>query len=133
MIEYARVRSLVEGLDTGEATVTEGVVERLAGELRDAGEHGVLRLSFGDEQDDTPRQVWAVSLDDAVARRIEDGQERGTVGLYTAPATFARMADGSYSPVRAFLDGKIRVVGDIDLGKRLLRHLAGPEGRTGCA
>jgi hypothetical protein len=33
------------------------------------------------------------------------------------------MADGSYAPVQAFLDGKLRLGGNVDLGRRIIGHL----------
>jgi putative sterol carrier protein len=46
--------------------------------------------------------------------------------------TLWRMLDGSYSPVEAFREGQLRVRGDDDLAKRVLRHIAGPDGSVDC-
>jgi putative sterol carrier protein len=48
--------------------------------------------------------------------------------VVTSEATWRRLANGSYSPVQAFLDGALRVRGDVALGKRVLRHLGEPGG-----
>lgn len=44
----------------------------------------------------------------------------------STPEAFHRMAEGSYCPVQAYLDGELRVHGNVDLGKEILRNLFGP-------
>ena len=44
--------------------------------------------------------------------------------MITTAESFRRIAEGSYSPVQAYLDGKIHLHGDVDLAKRVILHLA---------
>jgi hypothetical protein len=46
------------------------------------------------------------------------------VAIITSEA-FYRVTDGSYSPVQAYLDGKLKLLGNVNVGKRLIAHLAG--------
>jgi hypothetical protein len=39
--------------------------------------------------------------------------------------TYRHLAAGSYSPVQAYLDGRMHLRGNVGLGKRMLVHLAG--------
>lgn len=47
--------------------------------------------------------------------------------IITKAETWKQIALGSLSPLRAFIQGKMRVRGNIELGKRFLRRLASPE------
>lgn len=47
--------------------------------------------------------------------------------IITKSETWWQIAQGSLSPLRAFIQGKMRVRGNIELGKRLLKQLASPE------
>jgi putative sterol carrier protein len=125
---YALVRSLTDGPEID----VDSTMERLASALGDAGETGSMGLSIGGDDESSERSVWTLSLDQTTAQRGGNGSLASDVTLLTAPETFHRMATGSYSPVQAFLDGRLRVRGDIDLAKRILRHLAGPDGRVDC-
>jgi putative sterol carrier protein len=124
--------ALVRGLTEGHGSDADLVMQRLATAIGGAGETGVMRLSLGGDEEGSERSVWMLSLADATAERSANGSVASDVTLLTAPETFQRMAEGSYSPVQAFLDGKLRVRGDIDLAKRILRALAGPEGLVEC-
>ena len=36
---------------------------------------------------------------------------------------FYQVADGSYSPLQAYLDKKLRLLGNVDVGRRIIEHL----------
>ena len=132
MSKYARMRPLTPGHQGQMSPLDlESTVRRMSEQLGAAGERGTLRLAMGDNDGNAPREVWDIALVEGTARSGEHAGG-GDVEVLTAPATFAQFADGSYSPVQAFLDGKLRIRGDVDVAKRLLRHLAGPEGRVDC-
>jgi putative sterol carrier protein len=59
-----------------------------------------------------------------------DGSPDATVRC--SAGTLWRLLDGSYSPVEAFRDGLMQLDGDERAAKRLLRHLAGPDGLVDC-
>lgn len=127
---YARVPSLVEGLDRSADADLQKVMERVAAGVGDAGERGALQVSLGADEDGAERRGWTISLEghEARAGRVE----RPDVEMLASVETFWRLVDGSYSPVEAWRDGRLRVRGDEQLGKRVLRHLAGPEGKVDC-
>jgi hypothetical protein len=76
------------------------------------------------------RRGWTISLAEPAVRtgRVD----RPEVEVLASVETFWRLVDGSYSPVEAWRDGRLRIRGDEQLGKRVLRHLAGPEGKVDC-
>jgi putative sterol carrier protein len=129
MGNYARVRSVAEGIDRSAADGLDTVMARVAVATGAAGERGVLQVSLS-HNGNGGRHRWAVSLEDHQARAV--GADRPDVEMLTSVETFWQLADGSYSPVEAFLNGRLRVRGDKQLGKRVLRHLAGPEGSVDC-
>jgi hypothetical protein len=114
------------------AEATGGDLDRVIGRLAEAigqmGETGTVRLRFSPAPQAGERRSYVLHL----AAADLDGASRNQVELLLAPATLMMIASGAYSPVRAFLDGKLRVRGDVDLAKRVLRHLAGPDGRVDC-
>lgn len=51
--------------------------------------------------------------------------------IITKAETWKQIAGGSLAPLRAFTQGKMRVRGNIDLGKRVFQRLASSEGLSG--
>jgi putative sterol carrier protein len=87
----------------------------------------MLQLSIG-EPDGQARRDLDIAMDDGI--QPGDGTPDVTVGC--SVNTLWRLLDGSYSPVEAFRDGLMFLSGDDKAAKRLLRHLAGPNGLVGC-
>ncbi len=113
---YVRLRSLIE---TPEDALG-GVFQQIAAELPD----GAGSVQFRVVGDGEPRFWSANAGSEARAAKTDDP----ALEIVAKGDTYRRMADGSYSPLEAFLDGKMRVRGDADLGKRLLRKLGQPGG-----
>ncbi len=113
---YARLRSLTE---TPEDALG-GVFKQVAAELPDSAGTVQFRV-VGDGE----ARYWSASAgSEARAAKADDP----ALEIVATGETYRRMADGSYSPLEAFLDGKMRVRGDVDLGKRLVRKLSQPGG-----
>jgi putative sterol carrier protein len=130
VISYARVRDLADGLDRASDVDLDRVVTRIADAVRDAGERGVLQIDLGGDEEIETRRGWTVALADRQSGRGR--VDLADVEVITSVETFWRLVEGSYSPVEAFRDGRMRVRGNEALAKRILRHLAGPDGRVGC-
>ncbi len=130
MTRFARVRDLQSGLDRSSPDSLDAAVERVTDAVRSAGERGVLLVNLGGPgQGDARRQrPIPLSGDDPGT----DTGGRPDVEIRCSDGTFWRMIDGSYSPVEAYREGKLRVRGDEPLAKRVLRHLAGPDGSVDC-
>jgi hypothetical protein len=47
-----------------------------------------------------------------------------TLVVITTSEAFHSMADGSYSPVEAYHDGKMELLGDADLARQIIAHLS---------
>jgi hypothetical protein len=118
---FMRLRRLTEGgVDPAQGMAA------LAQRLQDLGEQGVLqvRLVGADAGDES--RFWSIIAGEDSARAERVG--RPDLEIVTTAETWRRLTDGSYSPLDAFLDGKLRVRGDVDFGKRVLRHLGEPGG-----
>jgi putative sterol carrier protein len=53
-----------------------------------------------------------------------------TVEVITTPEIWKEIASGRLAPHDAFLEGRMRVRGDVRVAQRMVKHLAGAEGLT---
>jgi putative sterol carrier protein len=72
------------------------------------------------------KSVWLLDLGPTSCRLSTEKDERPDFEIITTADTWWNLAEGSLSPFRAFTQGKLRVLGDIDLGRRVLQGLAEP-------
>ena len=97
--------------------------QRMAELLQESGADESARLQFrilsGEKQ-----SFWTVARARARWQVGEKEIKRPDLELITDAETWRAIADGKLSPFRAFLQGKMRVRGDIDLGKRVLGRIA---------
>jgi putative sterol carrier protein len=74
------------------------------------------------------REAWTVH----VGGKKADVQDRHTgkpkVEVVTRVETWNEIALGKLSPLEAFVTGRLRVRGDVEMTKRMLRHLCEPNG-----
>jgi putative sterol carrier protein len=99
----------------------------MAGQLGDSGEQADVqfRILDGDE-----RRYYCLSIDCCGCQASSDRAEDPALEIVTRAETWWQIVGGDLSPLDAFIQGKLRVRGDVDLGKRLLRQLAGSEGKV---
>jgi putative sterol carrier protein len=74
--------------------------------------------------DGEAQSVWTLA---SVRKRWQVGEEeieKPDFEIITDAETWWQVADGKLSPFRAFLQGKMRVLGDFELGKRVLRRIS---------
>lgn len=114
---YARLLGPTDGIDGHTDEAIQSLITRFVDGVRDAGEHGVTRTLGVRDPDE---RVWGVSLHrPAQARR--EAVDRPDFEVVASVDTVRRMIDGSYSPVDAFRDGKLRIHGAIS--PRVTRRL----------
>ena len=130
-IPYARLPDLADGLDRAAPTGLDSAIDRLRAAAQTVGEQRVLQLSIGGPGGQARREVDVAMADGA---QLRDGGGDGTPDMTVrcSADTLWRLLDGSYSPVEAFRDGLMQLDGDEKAAKRLLRHLAGPDGLVDC-
>jgi len=126
---YANLRKL----SAREGEPLEDILKTAATQLENFGEEAIVQVRL--RATTSTGESWgAYSLRISPKDRVVQSETVDTPDLeiITTRDVFDRLAGGSYSPVQAFRDGNMRVRGDIELGKRLLAHLAGSGTKIDC-
>jgi SCP-2 sterol transfer family len=107
--------------------------QRMAEVLGRFDEAARLRFQIVSDQPVPEEQpsFWSLEVgpqgSEASAQRID----RPDFEVITTAETWWRIADGTLAPLRAFLQGQMRVRGNVEIGKRILSRLSsGKEGST---
>ncbi|MGA8311548.1 MAG: SCP2 sterol-binding domain-containing protein [Terriglobales bacterium] len=101
----------------------EDVLQRVVYELRGLGEKAIVELRLIGGENAGVRSIYSVRLTPADAVLQTERAKSPTLVLITTAKAFHDMADGSYSPVQAYLDGELKLQGNADLAMRIIRHL----------
>jgi putative sterol carrier protein len=121
-VQFAALKKLV---DPGEEDLGKGFA-RLSEALKASGE-------LADVQFDIVRgratRRWTLMLEPKAAAAAERASRRPDLRVLIRQETWQRIAAGELSPLDAFLAGELRIRGDTELAKRLLKR-AGGAGET---
>ena len=117
---YIRLRDL--GMKAGESV--KDVIQRNLSQLRGLNEKAVVQLRITGLDKQTPER-YSIALTPSGASLQTQDFPKPTLAAILSSDTFTRIANGSYSPVQAYVDGKLKLIGNVDVGKRLIRHMAG--------
>jgi putative sterol carrier protein len=123
MTTYARIRPIIDQRRENR----DQAFLRLAELLRGTGKVATLRCTI---LSDTAREHWTLDLHGDECRLLKDVRTAPNLELICKEATFWEIADGKLSPIEAFLQGRLRILGDTKLATHLLRHLADGDGAT---
>jgi putative sterol carrier protein len=107
-------------LTTQDGEPIEDILQRGAEQLHGLVEKGILQFRLTDT-----RSTYSILLTSSGAFVHTEHVTKPTLVVITTSDAFFDIAKGSYSPVQAYLDGKVRILGDVDLGRRVILHLAG--------
>jgi putative sterol carrier protein len=110
----------LRNLTTRDGEPIEDILKRGAKQLHNLGEQGILQFRLTDI-----RSRYSILLNSSGAFVHTEHVTRPTLAVITTSETFYNIAKGSYSPVQAYLDGKIKILGNVELGRRIILHLAG--------
>lgn len=111
---------------TGHSGKDLGPTFKHMGELI-AGAEDSGRLQFQIVSDDQP-SYWVIDVNDKNAHVKEGRIDKPDFEIITTADTWRQIAGGSLAPLRAFIDRKMRVRGNLSLGKNLLMRVAGEKG-----
>lgn len=123
MATYAKIRRLTE--KKGEDV--DKTFRRLANHLRDTGRTGSLRCTLLVANG---RRHFTFDFEPGGCRMISDTTKKPDLELIAREDTFWEIAEARLSPLDAFLQGRLRVLGDINLGSHLMRQVAEGSGAT---
>jgi len=71
---------------------------------------------------------WSLELEKKACEIRAERMDKPDLEIITRAETAWKIASGSLSPLEAFVQGKMRIRGDIELGRRLLKQLTSSEG-----
>ena len=103
----------------------EMTFQRMAELLKKSEEKARIQFRITDGEQES---YWGLELGPTACRVHTKKAERPDFELITDAETWWQIAEGLLAPLRAFTQGKMRVRGDLELGKRILQRLASPEG-----
>jgi hypothetical protein len=116
-MQYARIHRLTDRRPQDPGPT----FQRLAELLSNCGDNGILRFTLLSA---SGSESWSLAPHAGSYRLSKDAPEVPDLELISKQETWWEIAEGSLSPLEAFALGRMRVLGDFELGTKLLRHLA---------
>ena len=121
-VRYAKLKKV---MDPGEKDL-DRAFSRLADMLRGSGEVAEAQVDIVRGRS---KQQWTLSLEPKAASASKKSARRPDLRLMVAEETARRILEGELSPIEAFVSGNLRIRGNTELAKRLLKR-AGGRGET---
>ncbi len=120
MKKFATLRPLI---DVKTKSLHRGFA-KMSQSLRKSKERGRIQFRIMGKKP----EHWVLDLYQGRCTLSRTKIEGADFEILTQRETWRAVASGKLSPAEAFLRGKMRVRGDVDLGKRVLEQLAAPGG-----
>jgi hypothetical protein len=121
-----RFAKLPRLISNGARRPTAAVIERglgkLARRINRRGEFVRLQVQIGAE---SRSMTWTISITEGVMSVSRGGIQKSDVKFVVGVQDGWRMLRGEISPAEVYLMGRLLVVGDCNLAKRLYRQVAG--------
>lgn len=122
MTEYVTIRSLTQHSEND----IDQSFERLVEQLNNTGESALIQFRVLSEG---KRAFKGLKLTKQGCRMSNQEYDKPNLEVIMSSDTWMKIASGSYSPLEAFIQGKMRIRGDEALGKRILQRLASSDGK----
>jgi putative sterol carrier protein len=106
------------------------VFQRMADRSSGSGDHRTRRAQFRIVAGDGGWSCWSLEVGPAAASLRPERVELPDFEIITDADTWWRIAAGELAPLRAFFQGKLRVLGDVSFGESFLRQFAAPSDAT---
>ncbi|MBV8378470.1 MAG: SCP2 sterol-binding domain-containing protein [Verrucomicrobia bacterium] len=97
----------------------EDILQRGAEHLCGLGEKATVQFRFKDSG-----SSYSILLTPSGAFVHPKHIKKPTLVVITNSKEFYQMAEGSYSPLQAYFDGKMRILGNVELGRQIIKHLS---------
>ena len=114
-----------------EGDTAEQIIKGNLGELKGLNEKAVVQFRVSGVSGTQSPQNYTIVLTPSGAYLEKEIKGKPNLSVIVDNATFVSIAKGTYSPFQAYLDGKLRPVGDVGLGKRMIAHLSPPDATAG--
>jgi putative sterol carrier protein len=105
----------------------EDVVKRAAAAFSGVAGTATVELRLIDGSGTKARTSYAVQLTPSGASVQAGSAEKPDFAAITTPEVFRRIAGGTYSPFQAFMDRKLKIHGDAEIGRQIIGQLS-PDG-----
>lgn len=113
MVEYKKLRRLT---DAPEASI-DGTLDRLALFLRSSGKNANVEITIHDGE--APRH-WSLVLRKRDCSLKSGKAEAPDLEIISGEVVWREIAEGRISPLEAFTQGRLRILGNTELGSFLL-------------
>ncbi|HVI43745.1 MAG TPA: SCP2 sterol-binding domain-containing protein [Chitinophaga sp.] len=100
--------------------------QRMSELIRDDGEPGQLLVQILDGPESSH---WTITISQDGTRLTTEKNEHADFEIITTADTWWQIATGTLSPLKAFLQGDLRITGDYQWGKKILQQLKKSENR----
>jgi len=114
-------------LTAREGEPIEETIERSLPRLPGLTEKAIVHLRVIGGPGQQATQNYSISLTSSGAHLQAQFTPKATLVLIASYDDFTRILNGSYSPLQAYLDGTLKPLGDIEMGKRIISTLSGSE------
>ncbi len=110
----------------------EEIVKRGVEEFRGESGEAIVELRLIDKSGTKARTSFSVQITPAGPSVLKKSARKPDFVAIMTDEAFRRMAGGSYSPFQAYQDGNLKVHGNLQLGRQIIRRLVPvPEGGGG--
>jgi len=99
-------------------------LQKMSKLLRSADEPGRFQFQFlkGEKA-----SVFHIEVEGKSNKLYDEKTDRPTFEIITSEETWLEIAGGKLSPLKAFMQNRMRVRGNVEAGQRFLKQFAGPE------
>ena len=118
---YVKLRKLT----TKHGDSIEDILHLAAEQMAGLTEKATIQLRLIRVDEAAAKSIYSIQLTPGGCFLQTENFTKPTLVVLTTAKTFRQIAEGSYSPVQAYLDGRLHLQGDVGLGKRVILHLAG--------
>ncbi len=112
-------------LTTSDDEPLEDIVQRIVSELGGLRARGTFELRVLGEGDTNEVNSFSMRFTPAGTTSLTERVKKPTFVAISTHEAFRTMVQGSYSPLQAYLDGPLKLQGNVQLGRQIIQHLAG--------
>lgn len=102
----------------------EHILKRALPHLKGLNEKATIQLRVLPVGNTQGRATYSIALTPGGASLHKSHPGKPTLVAIMTSEAFHGMADGSYSPVQAYHDGKLELLGNVDLAQQIVAHLS---------